>query len=158
MGCFSSKYSSQPQTLRMYLPWYSWTHIFSCSGDSSMLRVFLRMASAITLAIRQTLQLTPLKPGANLNFSCWIKQFTRCGSWLLFFYMHFHTCSGTQSWLIFNVYFCLSLFGETMTQITTIIWPTREINDYSSFISLLLIILTHSPANSNPPLYVLRVG
>lgn len=79
-GHFSSKYSSQPQTFKIYLPWYSKTQSFSCSDDSNILRVFFLIASAIT-------------------------------------------CSGTQSWLIFRVYFCLSLFGETITQITTIICP-----------------------------------
>lgn len=80
MGYFSSRYSSQPHTLRIYLPWYSCTHIFSCSADNNILRVFFLIASAIT-------------------------------------------CSGTQSWLIFSVYFCLSLLGDTITQMTTIIWP-----------------------------------
>lgn len=87
IGYFSSRYSSQPHTLRMYLPWYSCTHIFSCSADNSMLRVFFLMASAIT-------------------------------------------CSGTQSWLIFNVYFCLSLLGDTITQMTTIIWPAFKRNNF----------------------------
>lgn len=64
MGYFSSRYSSQPQTLRMYLPWYSWTHILSCSGDSSMLRVFLRMASAITFFRTRHMQTAYVKTGA----------------------------------------------------------------------------------------------
>lgn len=82
-GYFSRKYSSQPHTFRIYLPWYSKTQSFSCSEESSILRVFFLMASAMT-------------------------------------------CSGTQSWLIFRVYFCLSLFGETITQITTMICPVTR--------------------------------
>lgn len=96
-GYFSRKYSSQPHTFRIYLPWYSKTQSFSCSEESSILRVFFLMASAMT-------------------------------------------CSGTQSWLIFRVYFCLSLFGETITQITTMICPvTRKqcwMQCWCQFISL----------------------
>lgn len=115
MGYFSSRYSSQPQTLRMYLPWYSWTHIFSCSGDSSMLRVFLRMASAITC---RAPYMQILKVVSIIYYWTVV--------WLVFTLLRYLTCSGTQSWLIFSVYFCLSLFGETITHITTIIWPTKK--------------------------------
>lgn len=142
MGYFSSRYSSQPQTLRMYLPWYSWTHIFSCSGDSSMLRVFLRMASAITFRTRYM----------QTAVKIWVAY-----DWFVVFFIwvNIHpTCSGTQSWLIFNVYFCLSLFGETITQITTIIWPTKRDTEQKKTEkkeSINPILLEQQPRNNNHP-------
>lgn len=154
MGYFSSRYSSQPHTLRMYLPWYSWTHIFSCSGDSSMLRVFFRMASAITC---RTDAHTRPQPTLDTLQKSHVEFRTRMADRLAFSFLNIPpTCSGTQSWLIFNVYFCLSLFGETITQITTIIWPAERDTEWEKAdekATMNQISLAKHPRNNNHPTF-----